>query len=83
MSAFLKLLQELNESQIAFAILNNCLGVYKINHLLRSLAPIASHSSQVLDQHLRVCLERRISRPIPDLQRQLALILTLNGGLGL
>ena len=59
------------------------MGVCKINHLLRSLPPIPSHSLQIFDQHLRVCLERIISRPITDLQWQLALLPTFNGGLGL
>ena len=65
------------------AILKNCLGVCKINHLLRSLPPIPSHSLHVFDQHLRVCLERIISRPITDLQCQLALLPTFIEGLGL
>ena len=81
-TALFEIIPELNVSQIEFAILKNCLGVCKINHLLRRLPPIPSHSLQVFDQHLRVCLER-ISRPITDLQWQLALLPTFNGGLGL
>ena len=81
--AVLELLPELNESQIEFAILKNCLGVCKINHLLRSLPPIPSLSIQIFDQHQRVCLERIVSRPLNDLQWQLALLPTIKGGLGL
>ena len=81
--ALLEILPELNDAQIEFAILKNCLGVCKINHLLRSLPPIPSHSIHVFDQHQRVCLERIISRSLTDLQWQLAIIPTTSGGLGL
>ena len=83
MIALLEILPELNEAQIEFAILKNCLGVCKINHLLRSLPPIPSLSIQIFDQHQRVCLERIVSRPLTDLQWQLALLPTIKGGLGL
>ena len=67
-TALFEITSELNASQIEFAILKNCLGVCKFNHLLRSLPPMPSHKLHVFGQHIRVCLERIISRRITDLQ---------------
>ena len=82
-TALLKILSELNEYQTEFAILKNCMAVCKINYLLRSLTSIPSHSLQVFDQHIRVCSERIISRPITDLEWQSPLLPIFNGSLGL
>ena len=83
-AVLLEAVTELDDKQIELSILKNCLGVSKINHLLRSCPPEQMSQSLVyFDNCQRGCLETIIGKPLSNKQWDLALLPTRKGGLGL
>lgn len=80
----IKRLAQLNDPQIAFAILQKCLGISKINYFLRTLpCELTLDIAKCLDDHTMESLEIILGKDLSSWAKTQASLPVKSGGLGL
>ena len=77
------LLPELEDPQVEFQLLRQCLSCYKVVHMLRTVPPNMLHNLALFDEQLRNSLSRVVRTSLSKLIWQQTILPLRMGGLGI